>query len=223
MRIIVTAGPTREYIDTVRFITNASSGRMGCAVAAAAARAGHGVTLLLGRGAWAGAAATAEGCEVVPVDTVDDLKSALEGRFDGCDALVMAAAVGDFRPAKRYPAKLPRSGGPITIQLIPTEDILGGLREKKRPGQIVIAFAVEDVRPSSAGGAGGRAEQALEAKARAEMAAKGADYVVVNTPAAMAADESYACILSARGVVLSWQARTKKELADEIVKLLARG
>ncbi|MHC4981855.1 MAG: phosphopantothenoylcysteine decarboxylase domain-containing protein, partial [Planctomycetota bacterium] len=123
MRIIVTAGPTREHIDTVRFITNASSGRMGCAVAAAAAKAGHEVTLLLGRGASAEAAATAEGCEIVPFETVDDLKSALDERFEACDALVMAAAVGDFRPAKVYPAKLPRSGGPVTIHLMPTEDI----------------------------------------------------------------------------------------------------
>jgi len=211
MRIIVTAGPTREYIDTVRFISNASSGRMGCAVAAAAAKAGYDVTLLLGKGATAGAEATAAGCRVVPFETVDELKDAIEGRFADCDVLVMAAAVGDFRPAKRYPAKLPRSGGPITIQLIPTEDILGGLREKKRPDQMVIAFAVED----------GPARQ-LEAKARSEMSNKGADYVVVNTPAAMGADESLACILSPAGAVLPWAKRSKQQLAGEILKLLVR-
>jgi len=214
MRIIVTAGPTREYIDTVRFITNASSGRMGCAVAAAAAKAGHEVTLLVGRGASA-AGEGAKGCRVVPFDTVDELKAALEERFAACDALVMAAAVGDFRPAQRYPAKLPRRGGPVTVKLIPTEDILGGLCQQKRPGQLVVAFAVEDAADA------GDLEQ-LEANARHEMAAKGADYVVLNTPAAMGAEESSACILSPAGVVLPWAARPKTALAEEIVRLLAK-
>ncbi len=207
MRIIVTAGPTREYIDTVRFITNASGGRMGCAVAEAAVRAGHDVTLLAGRLA----SAMPEDCEIISFDSVDDLKAALHERFDACDVLVMAAAVGDFRPAETYPAKLPRAGGPITIHLIPTEDILGGLREKKRDGQIVVAFAVED-----------GPEDQIEAKARAEMAAKAADYVVVNTPAALAAEKSRACILSADAVVLPWATRRKKQLAEEIIKLMGR-
>jgi len=207
----VTAGPTREYIDTVRFITNASSGRMGAAVAEAAADAGHEVTLL------AGPAACPElesplptSVEVVAFTTVDDLRKALDERFASCDALVMAAAVGDFRAAKAFAAKLHRAGGPVTLRLIPTEDILAGLGWRKRPDQTIIAFAVED----------GPAEQA-EAKAREKMARKNADYVVVNTPAAMAAEESSACIISCQGVVLPWAKRAKCRLAAEIVKLLA--
>jgi phosphopantothenoylcysteine decarboxylase/phosphopantothenate--cysteine ligase len=219
MRIIVTAGPTREYIDTVRFITNASSGRMGCAVAAVAARAGHDVTLLVGKAASGFAESLPKDCRIVSFDAVDDLKTALDERFESCDALVMAAAVGDFRPAHRYPAKLPRSGGPVAIRLIPTDDILAGLAGKKRKGQVIIAFAVEDV---AAGASPGEAQGQAEAKARAEMAVKGADYVVVNTPAAMAAPESLACILSSAGVVLPWARRRKEELAQEIVKLLGK-
>jgi phosphopantothenoylcysteine decarboxylase/phosphopantothenate--cysteine ligase len=238
MRIIVTAGPTREYIDSVRFITNASSGQMGCAVAAAAARAGHEVTLLLGGGKMGTGSA---GCLAVPVPflpagekdkmgtvpnsnsgtvpiwpfsvvpfvSVQDLKAALEQRFDQCDALVMAAAVGDFRPEKILPYKLSRRGGPITLKLYPTEDILAGLGQRKRAGQIIVAFAVEDA----------PAEQ-VEAKARAEMIEKNADFVVVNTPAAMAAHHSHACILSREAVVLPWADRPKQALAEHIVALL---
>jgi phosphopantothenoylcysteine synthetase/decarboxylase len=262
MRIIVTAGPTREYIDSVRFITNASSGQMGCAVAEAAARAGHEVTLLLG-GKGTGSAGclavpvpflparekgTGTDCKqpqsepvpfsVVPFVSVQDLKSALEERFDQCDALVMAAAVGDFRPEKILPYKLSRRGGPITLKLYPTEDILGGLGQRKRAGQIIVAFAVEDeelgtlpyFRPDDQGGCGtsanaeakNRVASPILLKARAEMIEKNADFVVVNTPAAMAADHSHACILSREAVVLPWADRPKQALAEHIVALLKK-
>jgi phosphopantothenoylcysteine decarboxylase/phosphopantothenate--cysteine ligase len=212
MRVIVTAGPTREHIDSVRFITNASSGRMGYAVALAAARAGHRVTILSGpvSDELVVAAARAD-CEVAPFITVPELRLALEERFGDCDALVMAAAVGDFRPQKRFASKLRRSDGPITVSLLPTEDVLAEVARSKRPGQIIVAFAVEAGEP-----------QQIEAKARREMKAKNADYVVLNTPEAMSAKESSACILSASGMVLPWAWRCKEELAGEIVKLLGR-
>ncbi len=208
MRVIVTAGPTRQYLDTVRFLTNASSGRMGYAVAAAAARAGHDVTLLTGPVSLE----PPDGCEVVPFVSVDDLKEALDERFADCDALIMTAAVGDFRPEKVAPAKLHRKGGPVTVRLIPTEDVLAGVAAGKRDGQIVIAFAVEDGSPEQ-----------IEDKARRELTSKHADYVVVNTPAAMAADQSSAAILSPDATVLPWDRRPKDPLAEEIIRLLDSG
>ncbi len=209
MRILVTAGPTREYIDIVRFITNASSGQMGCAIATAAAQAGHEVTLLIGPAASMATGVVPDSTEVVPFTTGDDLKAALGERFDTCDVLIMAAAVGDFRPEKTHLRKLPRSGGPVTLRLIPTEDILAGLGRRKRDDQIIIAFAVEDA-----------PDERIEAGAREKMAGKNADYIVVNTPAAMAAEQSHACILSPDGVVLPWAGRSKHQLAEEIVRLL---
>ena len=209
MRIIVTAGPTREYIDTVRFITNASSGRMGWAVASAAARAGHHVTLLSGPVASPGGFEAGPNREVVAFVTVADLRNALEGRFAACDALVMAAAVGDFRPEKTFGSKLSRRAADVVLRLVGTEDILAGLAASKRPGQTIVAFAVEDGPPEE-----------IQAKARLEMAAKGADYVVVNTPAAMSASRSFACVLTRGGVALPWAERPKDELAREIVTLL---
>jgi len=177
-------------------------------VAAAAQRAGHEVTLLSGPVALA----IPEGCHAVPFVTVAELKTELAARFDACDMLVMAAAVGDFRPEQVFVSKLKRSAGPVTVRLVPTEDVLGGVAAGKRSDQIVVAFAVED---------GPEAE--IEAKAQAELLAKNANYVVVNTPAAMAANQSRACILSREGVVLGWRRRAKAELAREILALPPAG
>jgi phosphopantothenoylcysteine decarboxylase/phosphopantothenate--cysteine ligase len=121
----------------------------------------------------------------------------------------MAAAVGDFTVENPREGKIPRSAGPVRITLVPTEDVLAGLAARKRPGQVVVAFAVKDAPP----------ERAAE-KARAEMARKGADYVVVNAPAAMGADESEACILSPAGRVVPWARRSKTELARKILALI---
>ena len=210
MRVIVTAGPTRQYIDTVRFITNASSGRMGCAVAEAAGEAGHNVTLLLAKGLVA--SVTSEKITVVPFITVEDLNRELTARFADCEALVMAAAVGDFRVEEPTKTKLSRSAGPIDLHLVPTEDVVAGVAARKRNDQTVITFAVED-----------GALDEMEAKARVETAAKNADYVVLNRPAAIGCEESLACILSPAGVALPWAMRPKRQLAREILNLLTSG
>jgi len=205
MRIIVTAGPTREYLDDIRFISNASSGRMGYAVAAAATGAGHEVTLLAGPVGLP----NPPGCEVVRFVCVEDLRAGLAERFGGCDALVMTAAVGDFRPERRVAGKIPRAAGPVTVRLLPTEDILAAVTASRQAGQVVVAFAVEALPPPEA-----------QAKARAEMPSKGADFVVVNGPEAMAAAESQACVLGPEGVALEWDTRAKDELARQIVRLI---
>jgi phosphopantothenoylcysteine decarboxylase/phosphopantothenate--cysteine ligase len=194
----------------VRFITNASSGRMGVAVALDAAAAGHQVTLLLGPVCDdVVARAAAAGCIVKRFVTFDDLRVLLAGEFASTDALIMSAAVGDFRVQARA-GKIPRGGGPITLNLTPTEDLLGGLCAGGHAGKIVIGFAVEAL-----------PQQEAADKARAEMAAKGVDYTVVNSPAAMGSEESLACIISRGGVALPWATRPKAQLAGEIVKLLA--
>jgi len=201
LAVLVTAGPTREPIDPVRFITNASSGKMGYAVADAAAAAGHGVTLLTGPVALAAPPKVA----VVPFVTVADLKRALDEHFDRCDVLVMAAAVGDFTVAAPSATKLRRASGPVMLELTPTDDLLAALAARRRPGQMVIGFAVADVDPDGV--------------ARQKLTAKGLDYIVVNTPAAMGTDASRAAILSPDGIVLPWETRGKRDLAEAIVGL----
>lgn len=211
MHILVTTGPTREYIDSVRFLSNASSGRMGCAIAAAARKAGDSVTLLHGPigESVLGELQSDAGCRRIPFTSVADLQRALAEQFPGCDALVMAAAVGDFYIPEPGSQKLHRADGPVTLTLTPTPDVLAGVAAGKRAEQTIVAFAVED--PPL---------QAAESKARAELQAKHADFVVVNTPAAFAAPQSQACILSAEATLLPWANRPKRELAEQIVKLL---
>ncbi len=148
MRIVVTAGPTREYIDSVRFITNASSGRMGISVASAALRAGNDVTLLMGPVGRALTGPELSRCTVVPFTTAGDLLKAIDERFDACDALIMAAAVGDFRPERTYERKLSRSGDPLTLRLVPTDDILEEFGRRKRADQRIVAFAVQEGSPN---------------------------------------------------------------------------
>ncbi len=206
MRFLITAGPTREYIDTVRFISNASSGRMGFAVAEAAIRAGHDVTLLTGPVS----AQLPEHVKVVPFVSVADLQAALDEHFDSCDVLVMAAAVGDFMIKEKLDKKLSRKAGPITLTLQPTPDILANIAARKKPGQTVVAFAVEDGQP-----------QAIETKARHELVTKHADISVVNTPEAFTSTASLACILSADDTLLPWAKRPKTDLARELIQLIS--
>ena len=205
-RFLITAGPTREAIDAVRFISNGSSGRMGFAIAAAALAAGHDVTLLAGPVSLPAPPAA----RTLPFVSVADLKGLLEREFPSHDVLVMAAAVGDFRLERPFDRKLSRKAGPIALTLIPTEDVLAAVAARKRADQFVVSFAVED---------GPQGE--VEAKARAELESKHGDIVVVNTPSAMGAAESLAAILSRDACLLPWAVRPKEQLAKEIVRLVA--
>jgi len=206
MRIIVTAGPTREPIDSVRFITNASSGKMGYAIAEAAVSSGHDVTLMIGPVCLDPPA----GCRVERFVQACQLQSLLERHFAGCDALVMSAAVGDFKSARPMEGKMRRSAGPVRLELVPTPDILAAVALKKKPTQIVVSFAVEE----------GSARQ-VEQSARAKMLSKHADLIVANMPQAIGSDEGLACMLDSAGIVLPWLNRSKTQLAREIVKVIS--
>jgi phosphopantothenoylcysteine decarboxylase/phosphopantothenate--cysteine ligase len=211
MHFLITTGPTREYLDDVRFLTNGSSGKMGLAVAIQAIRAGHAATLLAGpmEPSLLAEAQTA-GAKVVSFVSVADLQAAMADHFPACDVLVMAAAVGDFT-VPRQAAKMSRKAGPVTLTLEPTVDVLASITPTRRPDQRIVAFAVET-----------GTESEMETKARAELAAKGADVVVLNTPAAMGADDSLACILDAKATVLPWANRSKLQLAKHIVETACR-
>ncbi len=189
----------------MRFITNASSGRMGCAIASAAVGAGYQVMMLLGPCP----AEPPAGCEVVRFATASELKRQLESHFPDCDVLVMAAAVGDFTPESPSPGKLRRSEGPVTLRLLPTDDLLAAVAASRRPGQRIVAFAVED-----------GDEQRMSAAARRKLTAKDADFIVVNAPSAMGAVADRAAVLTPDDVLLPWAKRDKDDLAAEIVGLL---
>ena len=163
LRVVVTAGGTREPIDGVRFIGNRSSGRMGRALARAAARRGAEVTLIEANPVEP----ALPGIERREVETTDQLGQELAGAFDSCDVLLMAAAPADFRASDPDQGKMERSGGPTEIALEPTEDLLAGVAARRGPGQTIVGFAAE-------WGEGG------EARAREKLERKGVDLVVLN-------------------------------------------
>ncbi len=168
LRVLVTAGGTREPIDAVRFVGNRSSGRMGFALASAAADRGARVTVVA---ANVGLPRDLR-VRYVDVSTAAELQGACETAFPECDVLLMAAAVADFRPVDPVANKLKKSGrADLVIHMEPTDDVLSGLSATRRPGQVLVGFAAET-------GAG-----ALE-HGRGKLARKGLDAVVVNDVAA---------------------------------------
>jgi len=212
VRVLVTAGGTREPIDAVRFVGNRSSGRMGFAVAADAARRGAAVTCLAANVGLA----RDPGIEYVDVETASGLADAARSRFDACDVLVMAAAVGDFRPTAAAPEKIKKdgAGNGLELQLERTEDILSGLSSRRRPDQVLVGFAAEF-------GAGNAV-----AYGRDKLARKGLDAVVVNdisrSDIGFDADANEVTILTARGersVARAAKAEVARAVLDAVVEL----
>ncbi|MBN2180881.1 MAG: phosphopantothenoylcysteine decarboxylase, partial [Sedimentisphaerales bacterium] len=148
MRILITSGGTREYIDPVRFITNASSGRMGIALADAARKAGHKVTLITAPSSQN----VPDGVRIIRVETAAQMFIAVKKHFDKCDCLIMAAAVADYTPCRKSKVKIKKASSDLTIRLKPTVDILRWagkhkkVKSKKEKGKkrIVVGFALED-------------------------------------------------------------------------------
>lgn len=141
LRVLVTAGGTREPIDAVRFIGNRSSGRMGFALAEAAKRRGANVTVVAANVSLP----RAPGIEYVDVTTAAQLADACSERFDACDVLVMAAAVADYRPEEAHGGKLKKdqTGAELNLRLVRTTDVLSSLADRRRPGQLLVGFAAE--------------------------------------------------------------------------------
>ncbi|MFO7534560.1 MAG: phosphopantothenoylcysteine decarboxylase [Kiritimatiellia bacterium] len=138
MKILVTAGPTREAIDPVRYISNRSSGRMGYAVAEAAVAAGHEVVLISGPVSIAAPA----GVTLAPVVSAADMKAAVAAHLGWCEALVMCAAVADWRPKRVRARKMKKLGAVPVLELVRTDDILAGAAARKGK-RIFVGFAAE--------------------------------------------------------------------------------
>jgi len=169
LRVLVSAGGTRESIDAVRYVGNRSSGRMGLALADEAAARGATVTVVAANVALV----RNPRVEYVDVESAADLQAACEAAFDACDVLLMAAAVADFRPAETATHKLKKDelGADAPLQMARTPDVLLGLSARRRPGQTLVGFAAET------------GEGAVDC-GRRKLAAKGLDAVVVNDVAA---------------------------------------
>jgi phosphopantothenoylcysteine decarboxylase / phosphopantothenate---cysteine ligase len=210
-RIVVTAGPTWEPIDPVRFVGNRSTGRMGFAVAREAFARGADVTLVVGPGT----VEPPEGPRLVRVATAEEMRMAVLETADDADAVVMTAAVADFRPREAAPSKLKKDGGPPGLELVPTPDILAELGEVKGH-RVLVGFAAETEEVEEAG--------------RTKLVAKRLDLLVANEVGregtGFGSEENHAAILSRTGDDEPLREWTKAELAaaicDRLSKMLSR-
>jgi phosphopantothenoylcysteine synthetase/decarboxylase len=204
MRILITAGGTREYIDPVRFISNASSGKMGHALARAALKAGHKVTLI--------AAPTSQkppaGAKLINVETAAQMFEAVKKQFEPCDCLIMAAAVADYTPVHPARAKIKKTGRRLTVRLKPTTDILHWAGKHKKLNQALVGFALED--------------KALRVRAEKKLREKGLDMIVANSPASIGAERSNVQIKIPNCRWLKIQNAAKSAIANKIIRLMEK-
>ena len=200
MRILITAGGTREYIDPVRFISNASSGRMGYALVRAALKAGHRVTLIT---APTNQRPPKE-IKKVDIETTAQMFEEVRKNFEKCDCLIMAAAVADYAPARAVKTKIKKSNKSLTLRLKPTADILKWAGNHKRKKQIVVGFALEDIDIRN------RAEKKLKEK--------NLDMIIANTTEAIGDEKSTVQIKTPEGQWLRLPKATKNKIADWIIR-----
>ena len=194
MNVLITAGPTREPVDAVRYLGNRSSGRMGAALAAAAVRAGHTPTLILGP-----VSAPMPDVRRVDVETAAQMLDAVLGEFPRHDLLVMAAAVADYRPKSAQAGKLERKGS-LTIECEATEDIVAAAGRVKRPDQRTVGFSLE-----STGGV---------ARAREKLLRKSLDLIVYNPADTMNSETVESVLLYPDGRSEPLPSRPKSDFAD---------
>jgi phosphopantothenoylcysteine decarboxylase/phosphopantothenate--cysteine ligase len=200
LNILITAGGTREYIDPVRYISNASSGRMGYALARAAIKAGHTVTLIT----VPASLKRPRGATILDVVSSDDMFRAVKGEFAGCDCLIMAAAVSDYKPAGQSSTKLKKEQAVLSLDLKPTQDILKWAGRNKKKGQILVGFALED-------------ENLLQ-NAEKKLKSKNLDMIVANEPAAIGADKSTVYVKTTCDDWQTLKGKSKTRSANAIIQ-----
>lgn len=204
-RVLLTAGPTCEYLDPVRFLTNASSGKMGYALAEAFAREGAQVTLVSGPVSLA----PPQGVEVVPVTTAQEMLEATAERFEQAHIAVFSAAVADYTPKQVAPEKMKKGGKEMQLELVKTTDIAAEMGKRKRPGQITIGFALET--------------EQEETHAAEKLRKKHFDFVVLNSlrhaGAGFGHDTNQIAILEPSQIT-RFPLKSKQEVARDIVEHL---
>ncbi len=203
--IVISAGPTEEPIDAVRYISNRSSGKMGYALAGEAARLGARTILVSGPVSLP----TPPGVERVDVMTAAEMEKAVMERSAGADAVIMSAAVADYRPAEPDPGKIKRSG-PRTMELLPNNDILAALGRQKN-GRFLVGFALE--------------VESCMANAETKLREKQADMIVLNNPmapgSAFGGDTNKVTILETGKPSEPWPQMTKREVAEKLLRRVA--
>jgi phosphopantothenoylcysteine decarboxylase / phosphopantothenate---cysteine ligase len=201
-RILITSGPTRQYLDPVRYLTNASSGRMGAALAAAAIEQGHEVIVVTGPVSVEYPARAL----VRPIVSTEDLLAVCQDLFPTCDGVIGAAAPCDYRPLRVEQHKIAKTGQPLLLQLVETPDVMATLGATKRPGQWLVGFALETD------------DQRFRALTKLER--KSCDLIVLNGPAAMDAADNQVEIFDKSGAVVAAVAGSKETVAARIMQVI---
>ncbi len=202
-RVLVTAGPTLEPVDPVRYISNRSSGEMGYALALEAYRMGAEVTLVSGPTALA----PPRGVKCLPVNTALEMQKTVESEFPDTDVLIMAAAVGDYRVEASYSEKIKKGSKSLSLPLMLNPDILKGLAAARRKGQVLVGFAAET--------------ENLKEEAVRKLHEKGLDFIVANDVSengtGFGSDKNKVMILDRKGVVEETGVLPKREIARKIL------
>jgi phosphopantothenoylcysteine decarboxylase/phosphopantothenate--cysteine ligase len=206
VRVLITAGPTHEHWDDVRFLGNRATGRLGIELAQACADAGHDAVLVLGPSHLA--PPDSPRVDTLRVVSARDMLAACESRWPDCDALVATAAVADYRPAERHTGKRPKAGGgdEISLRLVRNPDIVATLARSKA-GRPVVGFALQ-------------VEQGEE-RARAKLVGKDLDAIVLDSPAEIGAARGSFLLIPRAGAATPFDDVSKAELARALVSFLS--
>jgi phosphopantothenoylcysteine decarboxylase/phosphopantothenate--cysteine ligase len=198
MKVLITAGPTREYLDDVRFLSNASSGKMGYALAQAALDAGHEVVLVSGPVALSPPA----GCQFHSVESTVEMYDECLAQFPRCAGVIGAAAVCDYRPRQRVAGKIGKTGQPLVLELVETADVLTELGRRK-VHRWVVGFALES--------------QNARENALRKLRAKGCDAIVLNHPSAIGTEASAVELIDSRGATVAMWTAGKIDIARRLI------
>ena len=201
-KILLTAGPTRAYIDDVRYLTNASSGRMSRAIAAAALSRGHEVTIVSGPVH----VEYPRQARVIPVTTTTEMLAASLAELPTCDGVIAAAAPCDFEPVQRTAGKIPRRGTFLSLKLKPTTDVIATLAARSKKRQWFVAFALEP---------GADPHRAFE-----KIEAKRCDLIVVNDVSALEATKTAVTVYDRSHARVGGKSDTKPAVAIWLIRLI---
>ncbi|HEY2882363.1 MAG TPA: phosphopantothenoylcysteine decarboxylase [Pirellulales bacterium] len=203
-RILITSGPTRQHLDPVRYLTNASSGRMGLALAQAAVEAGHEVVVVSGPVE----VQYPRQCEVTHVVSTEEMLATCQRLFPQCDGLIGVAAPSDYRPIKVEEHKIKKTGEPLVLHLVETPDIVATLAAGKRPEQWLVGFALET--------------EDQRFRAITKMQKKSCNLMVLNGPQAIGSPENLVEVLDTSGEVVATLAGVKEQVAAELFQIISK-
>jgi phosphopantothenoylcysteine decarboxylase/phosphopantothenate--cysteine ligase len=201
-RILITSGPTRQYLDPVRYLTNASSGRMGRALTEAALELGHQVVVVTGPVSIE----YPKAADVRPIVSTEELLAVCQELFPSCDGVIGAAAPCDYRPVRVETQKIAKTGQPLVLNLVESPDVMATLGASKRPNQWLVGFALET--------------DDQRFRALTKLVRKSCEMIVLNGPAAMDAADNQVEVFDRTGATVASLTGIKEKVAAGILRVI---